>query len=246
MSIEKNIVAEAKRLAERAHHDGIALKLVGGLGIHLQSPSARVPPLRRDYPDLDFVTYARHRKGVQSSFEGWGYEPDRRFNALYGQQRMYYWDSKNRRHVDIFVDAIRMCHPIDLRNRLNGEGPALLPADLFLTKMQIAEINEKDLLDVTALLLNHSISEGSEDSIDGSYVARLLSRSWGFHRTVQLNSTRVVESANRLSVPGPQLERRLSQLWDVIDAAPKSVTWKARARIGDRVRWYTIPEETDR
>ena len=217
MSIEKDIVTEAERLAKMAHRDGIALKLVGGLGVHLQSPSARVPPLRRDYPDLDFVTYTSHRKGVQRLFEGLGYEPDERFNALYGQQRLYYWDSNNSRHVDIFVDVIRMCHPIDLRNRLNGEGPTLLPTDLLLTKMQIVEINEKDLLDVTALLLDHPISDGSKDSIDGSYVARLLSRSWGFHRTVQLNSTRIVESASRLSVPRTQLERRLSQLWDVID-----------------------------
>ena len=246
MSIEKDIVTEAESLADAARRDGIALKLVGGLGVHFQSPSARVPPLRRDYPDLDFVTYANHRKGVQRLFEGLGYEPDKRFNALYGQQRLYYWDSTNGRHVDIFVDAIRMCHPIDLRNRLNGEGPTLLPADLFLTKMQIVEINEKDLQDVTALLLDHSISDGSNDSIDGSYVARLLSRSWGFHRTVHLNSARVVESASRFSVPRIQLEHRLSQLWDVIDAVPKSLTWKARARIGDRVRWYTIPEETDR
>ncbi len=28
-----------------------------------------------------------------------------------------------------------------------------------------------------------------------------------------------------------------------IDAAPKTLGWKARARVGERVRWYETPEE---
>ena len=29
-----------------------------------------------------------------------------------------------------------------------------------------------------------------------------------------------------------------------IEATPKSLRWKARARVGERVRWYEQPEET--
>jgi len=34
---------------------------------------------------------------------------------------------------------------------------------------------------------------------------------------------------------------RLSQ---AMEAAPKSVRWKMRARVGEKVTWYELPEET--
>ena len=36
----------------------------------------------------------------------------------------------------------------------------------------------------------------------------------------------------------------LAALGRAIEAAPKSLRWKARARVGERVRWYEQPEET--
>ena len=34
-------------------------------------------------------------------------------------------------------------------------------------------------------------------------------------------------------------------LVEVAQAAPKGVKWKLRANMGDRVRWYELPEEVD-
>jgi hypothetical protein len=36
---------------------------------------------------------------------------------------------------------------------------------------------------------------------------------------------------------------RLRQLATAIDAAPKSFRWRARERVGRRVRWYRVVEE---
>ena len=33
------------------------------------------------------------------------------------------------------------------------------------------------------------------------------------------------------------------QLLDIAEAAPKGVKWKLRSNVGDRVRWYELPEE---
>jgi hypothetical protein len=33
-------------------------------------------------------------------------------------------------------------------------------------------------------------------------------------------------------------------LREAAETAPKSLRWKARAKVGDRVRWYEMPEET--
>jgi hypothetical protein len=35
------------------------------------------------------------------------------------------------------------------------------------------------------------------------------------------------------------------QLQEVADAVPKGIKWKLRANVGDRVRWYEVPEEVD-
>ena len=35
------------------------------------------------------------------------------------------------------------------------------------------------------------------------------------------------------------------QLQEVAETVPKGLKWKTRARVGDRVRWYELPEEVD-
>ena len=64
-----------------------------------------------------------------------------------------------------------MCHRLDLRSRLHIAGPALNPADLLLTKLQIVELNRKDAIDMIALLLAHPLGA---DGIDAAraFIAR--------------------------------------------------------------------------
>jgi hypothetical protein len=38
----------------------------------------------------------------------------------------------------------------------------------------------------------------------------------------------------------------LQRLRDRIEAEPKSLRWRLRARVGDRVRWYELPEDPTR
>ena len=44
-------------------------------------------------------------------------------------------------------------------------------------------------------------------------------------------------------VDAGQVSERLDELWARIDAQPKSLKWKLRARVGDRLSWYELPEE---
>lgn len=216
---------------------------MGGAAVNLHSPSARRPPLKRKYGDLDFVAPSKQQQTVQKLFESLGYQGDRRFNTLNGHQRLLYLDSVNGRQIDIFIDRMKMCHVIELANRLGHEGPALTPADLLLSKLQVFEVNMKDLVDTTALLLDHPIADHDDDAINAAYLARLTSDDWGLHRTLQLNTARVRDAAHTLEVDAGQVNRRLDELWARIDAQPKSLKWKLRARVGDRVSWYELPEE---
>jgi hypothetical protein len=216
---------------------------VGGAGVNLHSSSARRPPLKRKYGDLDFVTSSRQRPAVQKLFESLGYQGDLRFNTLNGHQRLLYLDEVNGRQIDIFIDRMRMCHVIELAGRLGHDGPTLTPADLLLSKLQVFEVNMKDLVDTTALLLDHPIADHDDDAINAVYLARLTADDWGLHRTLQLNSRRVRDAARELDVDDGLVNQRLDELWARIDARPKSLKWKIRARVGDRVSWYELPEE---
>jgi hypothetical protein len=39
---------------------------------------------------------------------------------------------------------------------------------------------------------------------------------------------------------------RISEITQALAAAPKTVGWQMRARIGRRKRWYQVPEEVTR
>jgi hypothetical protein len=238
-----DVIAEAERISAAASDAKIAVKLVGGAAVNLHSSSARHSPLRRKYGDLDFVAPSKQRPAVQKLFESLGYQGDLRFNTLNGHQRLLYLDGVNGRQIDIFIDRMRMCHVIELANRLGHAGPTLTPADLLLSKLQVYEVNMKDLVDTSALLLDHPIADHDDDAINAAYLARLTSEDWGLYRTLQLNSGRVREAARELDVDAGLVSQRLDQLWERIDAQPKSLKWKLRARVGDRVSWYELPEE---
>jgi hypothetical protein len=219
------------------------LKLLGGAGVWLHSPSARFPPLKRKYGDLDFAVSRRQRKAVQALFPTLGYQPNERFNALQGDRRLFYWDTAYGRQVDIFLDTLKMCHVIDLRGRLEGADPCVSPADLLLSKLQIYELNQKDVVDLVALILDHSISDHDEDAINGARVASLAAGDWGLYRTLQVNTERLRAALADIEVPRDVVTRRLDELWLLIEAQPKSLRWRMRAQVGDRVRWYELPEE---
>jgi len=141
-----------------------------------------------------------------------------------------------------------MSHVIDLRGRLGHNGPCASPSDLLLSKLQIYEVNRKDLVDVTALILDHPIkSQKSSDSIDevidADYVARLACEDWGLCRTLQLNLAKLRQVVGELEVDRDTVTSRIDQLWAAVEAGPKPLKWRMRAQVGDRMRWYELPEE---
>ena len=236
-------IEEAERIASAARAARVGVKLMGGAGIHLHSPSAHRPPLKRKYGDLDYAIPKRDRKAVLAFFPSLGYEANDRFNLMQGDRRLYFFDNAHGRQVDVFVDLIRMSHVIDLRGRLDHEGPCASPSDLLLSKLQIYEMNHKDLVDLTALLLDHPVAGNSDEAIDAAYIARLLAEEWGFYRTLQVNIEKLSSTLDELDVDRELVRSRLAEIWQAVEAQPKPLAWRLRAQIGDRKRWYELPEE---
>ena len=236
-------IAEAGRVAEAAKKAGVNVKLLGGAGIHLHSPSAHKPPLKRKYGDLDYAIPKKDRKAVLALFPRLGYEANDRFNLMNGDRRLYFYDATHGRQVDIFIDVFKMSHVIDLRGRLDHEGPCACPADLLVSKLQIYEVNRKDLVDTIALLLDHRVSSGDDDAIDAAYIAQLAADDWGLYRTLQLNIKKLLATLDEIDVDRDLVRSRVEELWAVVEAHAKPLKWRLRAQVGDRLQWYELPEE---
>jgi hypothetical protein len=148
--------------------------------------------------------------------------------------------------VDIFVDKFHMCHELDLRSRLDIDPDTLPPADLLLTKLQIVEINRKDLTDAIGLLYQHEpANERGADAIDLGRLVEVTSGDWGWYTTFGDNLARLPELAQEIldEVSAAHIASRVAAIQEAIEAAPKSLKWRARAKVGRRMAWYELPEE---
>jgi hypothetical protein len=240
---------EGVRLVDAARGRGLALRLLGGVAVWVRCPSARRPPLARAYADVDFIVPAGSTGAVTAFFADQGYQPNRRFNALHGARRLAFADPLRGRPVDVLVDEFSMCHRIDLRGRIALDDRTLTLADLLLTKLQIVELNEKDLKDLLALLVDHGLDGGDPDPIDAARVVALTRDDWGLDQTVRLTLARVSQAAATSGLApdaAAAVVARADGLLRQLEVAPKTLRWRLRARVGRRVRWYELPEEVRR
>jgi hypothetical protein len=139
-----------------------------------------------------------------------------------------------------------MSHSIPLEERLELEPVTVPLAELLLTKLQIAELNQKDVGDALALLQGHRVAEADGESVNAARIAEVVADDWGLWRTFTGNLAVSREHLPGYDLPAGEREAvsaRIDALTERIDAEPKSRAWKLRARIGERKRWYETPEE---
>jgi hypothetical protein len=241
---------EALSLARGAAEAGLGLKLLGGLAVRVICPD--FPPRQRAGQDMDFACLAKGRKNVVAYLERSGCQPDKRFNNLNGDRQMYF-NAPSGRPIDVMVDRLVMCHTLDFRPSF-GSLPLTVDAiDVLLSKLQIFELNEKDAWDIFHLLSGVRVSSGGSGGsaiLDTDRFARLLGADWGWWRTVTGNLAKLPGLAAekpQLLPAGPAFDplAQARQLEEVAQQAPKGVKWKLRSNVGDRVRWYELPEEVD-
>jgi hypothetical protein len=229
------LVGEGIDLVHAAGETGLMVRLLGGVGVVSHCPHVLAGKPHREIDDIDVAVTRRDARKLTAFLEDRGYAAERRFNALHGDSRMIFQGPAGK--LDVFVGSFSMCHTLELDNRLPLDSPALTATDLLLTKLQIVELNAKDAHDASVLLVEHPIEAGDGDHIDVAYLARVTGDDWGLWRTV----TATLQSLAELH---PVVADRCRELGEAIEAAPKTRRFKLRARVGERVRWYELPEET--
>jgi hypothetical protein len=251
MSTLPELEEEMARLISEAQKADIFLRVLGGLAIKVHSPNARHRSLERKYPDIDFVTDKASAQKLTEFLPTVGYTPNKTFNTLSGDRRQLWYDEARGRQIDVFIGDFTMCHTLPLADRLEVEPVTIPLAELFLSKAQIVTINRKDVLDLLALLLDHEVDRGDEETINVELISGLCAQDWGLYTTVSMNiqklHTILEEGEIELDQPEAQtIKRRLVAMRKAMDEAPKSLGWKMRARVGKRVRWYEEVEEVQR
>jgi hypothetical protein len=248
MSMPAGAYAAAIQAVETANEEEVPLKLLGGQAVRYLTPD--FPPRQRDDQDIDFASVSRAKRPVLELLTGLGFQGDRRFNTMHGHRQMYFTSPANGAAADVIMDRLHMCHVLEFAARIDRMPYTLDVTDLLLSKLQVVEQNEKDVHDIVYLLAAFEVREGDEPGTVGlARFAKVLAEDWGWWRTATGNLDRVVELVRgdlaRLVPGGARFDpvEQAAALRDHAQTMPKTLKWKLRARLGERVQWYETPEE---
>ncbi len=250
MSAQHEMIKRTHEIVATSRAEGIALRIVGGCAIHSHCTSLskiHTDVLGRRFRDADYIGRASQVKQIVRLFDKFGYAFDK-YRSTFSESSLILFS--NEEPVDIFLDKLIFNHTIDLRNRLDIDYPTIALADLLLQKLQIVEINEKDLQDILVLLAEHKIGSSDDETINCDYISDLLSDDWGFYTTCSINLVTLKDTflerfpvSNEMKV---DVREKIDTILEKMETHNKSVSWKLRAKVGRQTKWYTEVEERTR
>jgi hypothetical protein len=244
--------AEGDRLVTAANAEGVALRLLGALAFAKRCPrhAHLQETLKRVYTDIDFAAYGKQVKRIRALLAREGFVEDELMYVESEGSRMVLNHRETDLHLDVFLDKLEFCHTVPWNGRLETHDVTIPLAEMLMQKMQIVQINEKDIIDTIMLLLEHPLTE-DDAGVNIALVARVCAKDWGWWRTLTMNLRKVEQMAASYEALSQEEKRGVAEqvrsAIDRIDREPKSMGWKMRARVGDRKKWYRdVGELADR
>ena len=240
---KREFEAEGDRLVALADVRGVALRLLGALAFAKRCPRHAYlqETLKREYTDIDFAGYGKQASQIKALLRREGYVEDTLMYVESEGSRMVLNHPVTGLHLDVFLDKLDFCHTVPWKGRLETHDATIPLAEMLMQKMQIVQINEKDIIDTIMLLLEHPLGDHDGETINVNLVARVCAKDWGWWRTLTMNIDKVKQAAGSYDLGPEERGRVVAQadaiLWR-IDGEPKSIGWKMRAKVGDRKKWY--------
>ena len=259
------MLLEAHRIIDAARSQGLTLRLLGGLAVREQCRDASF--CERPYRDIDLVGLGRESRAATALLVGSGWQENRHVAmATMGRKRQFFRECRHRGgdarrlrngwrvhdddRIDLYLDAFRLHHSIDLRRRLWLEPYTVSTSDALLVKLQRTTVNEDDLRDILTLVKDAAeLGAGQEPGVvDLDYLARLGASDWGLHHDVVRNLVRCRGSLDTLGLAQHEADRlrdRLDRLEAAMEAAPKPLRWRWRASFGERLAWHEPVDDAE-
>lgn len=240
---------ELKKIIKASDSAGILLRVIGSLAFQMHCPNFGYlqQVMGRAYTDIDFAAYSRQSKDIKALLAGLGYIENREVFIVSEGERAIFDKPETGMHIDVFYEKLNFCHVIRWTGRLEVDSPSIPLAEMLLEKMQIVQINEKDIIDTIMLLLEHPLGDIDKETINIKRIAELCSTDWGLWRTTTMNLTKVRQLAQSYDQLTSEHKEKINLQVETaiarLDQAPKSMAWQLRSRVGDRVKWYKDVDE---
>lgn len=240
--VPSNALEAATQIIDKAETNGVRLRLLGGLAFKKLCPSASDPRYFRENKDIDLMGKREDSRKIVKIMETLSYTPRELFNKLNLGQRLIYYDIANKRRIDLFLDEFVMCHKFSFKENILAGTYTLPITQLLMTKLQVVEKTEKEYKDLTLAFHDFDVTSGP-DGIRGDEIAELCSKDWGLYTTFRKSLEALeAKSANLDGNEQARVVQRIQKLMAMMDSAPKTFSWRMRARIGERQRWYDLPD----
>lgn len=269
---EDEFVKEATHIVATAQSQGVYQRILGSLAAYIHSMDrpeiistfrslGRFGEGKPNFTDLDLMAYSKQGRQVGQVFKQLGFKPDDVVNGFFGDRRLIYYSPAGTYHVDVFLNRLEFSHTVEFgenpgAGRLELDSPTISLTDLVLEKLQIHEINHKDLIDLIIVFLGHHTSSNEandRESVDGTYISRILGDDWGFYYDAIANLDKTKSLASQLAKEGKLTDAHVSTIGQEIDnlvnmvnSSPKTKKWEIRARVGTKKPWYRQVEEVVR
>ncbi len=240
---------ELKCILQAGEQAGVILRVIGSLAFQLHCPRYGYlqAAMGRAYTDIDFAAYSKQTKKIQQLMASLGYKENQEVFIVSEGQRAIFDKPGAGLHIDVFYEKLDFCHTIHWNGRLEVDSPTIPLAEMLLEKMQIVQINEKDIIDTIMLLMEHELGDTDQETINIKRVAALCGNDWGLWRTTTMNLDKVRKLAQgyeQLTVEQKQrIDQQVQSALTRLEQEPKSLAWRLRARVGDRVKWYKDVDE---
>ena len=265
----EKFVKESINIVSMAEKEGVIIRILGALAVYIHTEKCmhsrriynNIPRFGEGKPmftDLDLMAYSSQRKKIMHFFEKTlGFKS--LINPIFSYKRLIYEHPRRYFHVDVFFDKLEFSHDVNFGNkpgkgRLELDFTTITLTDIVLEKIQIHEINLKDIVDLMVIFRCSDISTNfSKDTVDAKYISTILSNDWGFWYDGTNNLIKVKKFAEVFAKEGKITEEdknviisRIDGLLKIIDETPKSKKWLKRSKIGTSKPWYRVVEEVER
>jgi hypothetical protein len=240
----QNIINIADSIIKKSDYQNILLRLMGSVGVayHCSSFLSFYRKTNRIINDIDFAGYFFQRECIYDILSQMGFNICSAIAALYSRKRLFMVHPDNGLHIDVYLNRLEYNHIIPWNKRLEVDYPTLPLAELLLSKLQIVQLNNRDVVDMLMLIREHPIGNIDKETINAQHIATLCAKDWGLWRTSTINIVKTIKQMQRYTWLTNQdrtiIQERINQLCKYISASSKSISWKMRNIPGTRIKWY--------